>query len=229
MGRQVHIYSDLAAVSEAALKRIRKRLDASEGRFRIALAGGSTPRELYTLMADAPLDWGRFDFWWGDERFVPHDHKDSNYRMAREALLDHLELSEDQVHPWPYLDSAEASAEEYQSALAELFPEGRTFDLVLLGMGDDGHTASLFPDTRALEETERLAVANYVKAHDSWRLTVTYPALERAGEVVFLVCGKAKAAAMDRVINQGKLPSARVLCQGDTLFFVDREAAARLS
>lgn len=230
MGRQVHIYSDLASVSRAALNRVKERLAQTQGRFRIALAGGGTPRDLYSLMADQPLDWERFDFWWGDERFVPHDHQDSNYRMAREALLDHLELAEDQVHPWPHLDSPEASADEYQALLAQTFPDdGPTFDLVLLGMGDDGHTASLFPETEALGETGRLAVANYVQAHDSWRLTLTYRALERAAEVVFLVAGKSKAAALDKVINQGKLPSSRVLCQGDTLFLVDREAAVRLS
>lgn len=229
MGKQVHILPDLEAVSQTALQRVKARLGASRGKFRLALAGGSTPRLLYQLMAEESLDWDRFEFWWGDERYVPHDHQDSNYRMAREALLDRLELNGHQVRPWPYLDTAEASAKEYQKILKAVGEDGPRFDLVLLGMGDDGHTASLFPGTSALDVDDRLAVANWVEAHDTWRLTLTYPALSQAQEILFLVCGESKAKALGQVINQGRLPSAKVRCQGDTVFLVDQPAAALLS
>lgn len=230
MGRKVHILGEKQAVAEQALERLREGLANSEGDFHVALSGGSTPKQLYKMIADSDLPMERVHFWWGDERFVPLDHEDSNFRMAKEAMLDKLELPEERVHPWPIKKKPQTSANQYEKKLREQFPdEEPTFDLAFLGMGDDGHTASLFPETEGLEVTDRLAVANYVEKFESWRLTLTYPAFERAREIVFLVTGENKKEALVQVIQEGKLPSARILCQGDTFFYVDRSAGVGLT
>ncbi len=221
---KLHRANDLEEISRYALSRIRERAEQSGERFSLALAGGSTPRHLYRLMSLTELPWSRFEFWFGDERYVPHQHSDSNYRMARETLLDSLKDGE--VHPWPYLNSAEASAEAYNQRLKERFGEGPTFDLVLLGLGDDGHTASLFPNTEALRERDQLAVANWVEKLNSWRLTLTYPAFRRAKEILFLVSGSGKAEALAEVMA-GRLPSAQVSAH-QTVVVADREARSGL-
>lgn len=230
MGRRVHVLPDKDSVSQFALRHLENLWREKEGLFRVALAGGSTPKQLYKMMAERDLPWERLELWWGDERFVDHDHKDSNYRMVKEALLDKVNIPEEQIHPWPIKKRASTSADHYEKKLRAVFDdEGPTFDLVLLGMGDDGHTASLFPDTAALEVEDRLAVANKVESLDCWRLTLTYPAIERAAQVLFMVSGEGKRKALNQVIQEAQLPSARVLCNGDTVFAVDRAAGIELT
>jgi 6-phosphogluconolactonase len=160
--------------------------------FRVALAGGSTPRGVYECLAELPLDWGRWHVWWGDEREVPPDHPDSNERMAREALLSHVGIPEDQIHPLRDTDVAIPDA----------------FDLVLLGIGGDGHTASLFPGDPGLEATVPIIG---VARPDHPRFSLTYPVLSTAQTVAFLVSGEGKREILSRVLaGDMELPAARV-------------------
>ncbi|MCA9797191.1 MAG: 6-phosphogluconolactonase [Candidatus Eremiobacteraeota bacterium] len=229
MAAHVEVLDDLEAISNFALKRLERALANQQGDFHLALAGGSTPKHLYELMARQPLPWDRIHLWWGDERHVPHDHQDSNFRMVRQAMLDNLSLSPDQIHPWPYDPDPARAAEAYDQALRAQFGGPATFNLTLLGMGDDGHTASLFPGTSALKVEDRLAVANRVEQLDTWRLTLTYPALARSNEVLFLVAGEGKAPALEQVLESGRLPSSKVRARDQLIFAVDRAAAQRLA
>tara|TARA_R110002049_G_scaffold4601_5_gene32684 strand:- start:955188 stop:955895 length:708 start_codon:yes stop_codon:yes gene_type:complete len=182
---------------------------AATGQFRVALSGGSTPRRLHELLAKRDLPWQQMHFFWGDERNVPHDDEDSNYRMARETLLDHVPVPDTNIHPVP-VDTAKAwaTAEQYEATLREQFA-GDTFpafDLVLLGMGSDAHTASLFPHTDALGESDRWFVDNWVEEFDTFRYTLTPPAINSAKEIWFLVSGEAKQGALQSVWSDEKNP-----------------------
>lgn len=165
----------------------------------VALAGGSTPRAMYRLLASPTwrdrIEWSRVEIWFGDERCVPPDHPDSNYRMAREALLDHVPLAADRVHRIAGEKHPTEAAAAYDALLARI-GERPQLDLVLLGMGADGHTASLFPGTPALDERERRAVAVYVEKLDSWRVTLTAPVLSAAAHVLVTAVGAEKADAL---------------------------------
>ncbi|MGE0488025.1 MAG: 6-phosphogluconolactonase [Vulcanimicrobiota bacterium] len=229
MAARVEVLDDLEAISQFALRRLQQALAAADGDFHLALAGGSTPKHLYGLMSGQDLPWHRIHLWWGDERHVPHDHQDSNFRMVKEALLDKIGLSSDQIHPWPYHDDPSRTAEAYEQELRARFGDEATFDLTFLGMGDDGHTASLFPGTSALQVQDRLAVANRVEQLDTWRLTLTYPALARSSEVLFLVAGAGKAEALEQVLEEGRLPSAQVRAREQLVFAVDKAAARHLA
>ena len=178
---------------------------AARGRFTVALSGGSTPAALYRLLASSPLahdiDWSRWHVFWGDERCVPPGHPDSNYGMARRTLLDHVPIPPSQVHRMVGEDPAQQAAADYAAALADaLAPDGR-LDLALLGIGDDGHTASLFPGTAALNETERPVVANWVPHLDTHRITLTLSTLNRARQVAVLATGADKADAARRALD----------------------------
>jgi 6-phosphogluconolactonase len=174
------------------------------GIFRVTLSGGSTPKKLYELISERELDWNRIEWFWGDERNVPHDHADSNYRMVREALLD--QLPPEQVHAYPVpVDPSNptATAEQYEARLRDLFA-GETWpqwDLALLGMGDDAHTASLFPGTSAIAEARRWFVENHVSKFDAYRYTLTAPAINSARQRWFLVAGANKKEALNQVWN----------------------------
>jgi 6-phosphogluconolactonase len=228
-------------VAEAA------RAIADHGRFTWALAGGATPRELYALLASAAfrgrVDWSRVDFFWGDERCVPPEHGQSNYRMVRETLLDVVRPEPARVHRMHGEQAPETAAGEYAAELAREFPVGRFrpagsppgFDLVLLGMGEDGHTASLFPGSAALDEDRRWVVPAQAAAGGPWRLTLTLPVLNAAGAVCFLVAGAAKRDRLAEVwralpgTSAASLPAARVRPHAGALrWLVDAEAAARL-
>jgi 6-phosphogluconolactonase len=243
--RTIRIFADVQALSEAAAHewvRSAHEAVAARGRFTVALSGGSTPKRLYQLLAAEPfrsqLDWGRVEIFWGDERCVPPDHADSNYRMAREALLTHLPIPAEHVHRIEAERSdRDAAARDYEATLARVFgiavsTEPPAFDLVLLGMGPDGHTASLFPHTAALEETKRWVVANPVPQLHTERLTLTRPILNRAREVLFLVAGADKAERVVEVLTGPadplRLPSQSIQPEGQLLWFLDRAAAARL-
>lgn len=199
---QVYRYPSADAVADAAAKRFletAKRAVAKTDRFIVVLAGGSTPRRLYELLAAKPyrsaVPWSKTFFVFGDERCVAPDHEDSNFRMVREALLDPLEIPELHVLRMKGEQKPPEAARRYEVRLHDLFllrPRKR-FDLTLLGIGTDGHTASLFPGTAALDEQDRWVVANHVPKLDAWRLTLTFKALNASRRVIFLATGAEKA------------------------------------
>lgn len=243
-GARTAIERDLPALARRAADEVVARAaaaGAARGRFSVALAGGHTPQALHALLADpaqpfrARVPWAATEVFFGDERCVPPDHPDSNYRAARESLLAHVPVPERQVHRLRGEDpDPAAAARAYEAELrAALGTGGATprLDLVLLGMGADGHTASLFPGTAALEVQDRLVVANEVPRLGAWRLTFTFPLLAAARAVIFLVAGADKAAAVEAALRPGStLPAARVRpADGELLWLLDGAAAAELS
>ncbi len=203
---------------------------------RIALSGGSTPKALYALLAsDAFRDrfpWDKCEWYWGDERFVPYDHPESNYRMTREAMLGKVPVSLNKIFPIPADGTPEEAALRYEQTLqkaygARIIDRARPlFDIQLLGMGEDGHTASLLPDDPALEEHNRwvLAIAH---GRPEVRITMTLPVIESSRHVLFLIAGKAKAQVLAQIRAGGSvLPAARVNPVGELLWFLDRAAAS---
>jgi 6-phosphogluconolactonase len=207
---------------------------AAEGRFSIALSGGSTPKRLYEILAEpdfaARFPWARTHLFWGDERFVPPDSKDSNLRMTREALLDHVPMPAGQVHPMPTQGDPAAAARAYQATLetyygAQVLDMTRPlFDVMLLGLGENGHTASLFPDTAALEESLAWVVP-VSEGVPQTRLTLTYPAIACSRYVAFLVAGRAKAPVVRKVLDGDRSqPAARITSAGALIWFLDQAA-----
>ncbi|HET6745619.1 MAG TPA: 6-phosphogluconolactonase [Candidatus Limnocylindria bacterium] len=203
------------------------------GAFHFALTGGYTPRAVCPLLVVPPrvnqLDWTKVEFFFGDERAVPSRHPESNYNTARLALLDYLpRVQPGQVHRMlGEATDLDAAARAYEAIIRRTLDddtEPPRFDLIWLGMGADGHTASLFPGTEALAETERLAVANWVPSMDAWRLTLTFPILNAAREVNFVVVGSDKAAAVASVRSGSEVPSARIDAERTT-WFLDHAAA----
>lgn len=180
---------------------------AKRNEFRVALSGGNTPRPVYTEVARQKLPWERVLFTFSDERCVPPDNEQSNYRMARESLFDPGGVPEKSILRMRGEIDPQIAAKEYGQQLAK----GDRHDLILLGMGDDGHTASLFPGTAALDETKHRVVANFVPKFDTWRLTFTYPLINQARNVCFLVNAKKNRELIDRVIGgDQQYPAARV-------------------
>jgi 6-phosphogluconolactonase len=216
----------------------------ARGRARIAISGGSTPKTTFALLADrnepwrAHMPWDALDLYWVDERCVPPDHADSNYRMTREAMLDHVPLKPEQIHRIEGELDPEAAAAHYESELRNSFrlegAETPRFDLVALGMGPDGHTASLFPHTDAIHELSRLSIANHVpQQKDSWRITLTWPVINHASSVFFLIAGSDKAAVLNEVLtgarNPERLPSQLIWpASGILTLMLDKAAAALL-
>jgi 6-phosphogluconolactonase len=208
-GRRVVVAADASTLTDAAAGHLRRGIAeviAARGACRIALAGGRTPRAVYERLANAgepAIDWARVHVAFGDERVVPPEHPDSNYGMARVALLDRVPIPPGQVHRVRgELGDAASAADAYATALRAAFALGPgrwpSFDLVLLGIGADGHTASLFPGTAALHDTEHLAVGVQAPAPPRDRVTLTFPVLNAAGAVVVLAAGEDKAAAIAR-------------------------------
>ncbi len=222
---------------EAAERLVRagRKAIEREGRFTLLLAGGSTPRRLYALLA-APeyrerADWSRTHLFWGDERAVPISHPQSNFRMASETLLSRLSFPEQNIHRVPAELGAEEAAAQYERELLKFFGGPPRFDLALLGMGADGHTASLFPGSNALREAARWVVAA-AAPQGAARITLTLPALSAAAEVLFLVTGAAKAPALAAALEgppDPDLPAALVKpARGEVVWLVDGAAAAYL-
>ncbi|MED5472036.1 MAG: 6-phosphogluconolactonase [Verrucomicrobiota bacterium] len=184
----------------------------TDGARRISLCGGSTPAPVYEALADSPLDWDNIEITFGDERCVPPDHEDSNFRMASDSLLDKVPLNESNVLRMKGELDPDDAAREYEDSLRER--SGReiyTHDLILLGMGEDGHTASLFPGTAALNDDERWVVANHVPQKNQTRITLTFPIINAARKVLFLVRGEEKRAVVDRVLaGQSDFPASLV-------------------
>jgi 6-phosphogluconolactonase len=219
------------------------------GIFSVALSGGSTPRSLYELLArpqfSRRIQWDKVHVFWGDERCVPPDDPVSNFRMTSESLLDHVAIPSDHVHRIRGELDPTLAAQEYELTLRSLptvlpmeinprtgveFPR---FDLILLGLGEDGHTASLFPDTAALRSQERLVVANWVEKLESWRVTQTLPVINTAAEIMFLVSGSQKAQILQQVLqgpNQpGRLPAQNIdPWNGSLVWLVDQQAGTML-
>jgi 6-phosphogluconolactonase len=244
-GTQVKIVNDPAEICRTAageIVHLADRTATAAKPFAIALSGGSTPRGLHALLANDPavhdrLPWQHLHFFWGDERHVPPDHPQSNYRMAYETLLSLAPVPPENIHRVPAEEpDADLAAEKYERELKAFFGleagQWPRFDCILLGMGPDGHTASLFPGTEALHETNRLVAANWVEKFKTYRITLTAPVLNHADLVVFLVSGAEKAAALKEVL-QGDYRPDRFPAQlirpgpGKLLWIVDK-AAARL-
>jgi 6-phosphogluconolactonase len=210
----------------------------ARGRFAVALSGGSTPKSLYTLLATKlSIPWDKVCFFWGDERHVPPDHADSNYRMANEALLSRVPVRPENVFRIRgEEEDVDDAARQYEEALQQFFHlssgEFPRFDLTLLGLGPDGHCASLFPGTSALNERHRLVVANWVEKFKTHRITFTFPVLNQAACVIFLASGPDKAAILHEVLenSSANLPSQQVRpTNGRLLWLVDSAAAGALS
>jgi 6-phosphogluconolactonase len=204
---EIKVLPDAGAIAAEAAQRIAGAADeaiALTGRFTLGLSGGSTPRLLYQLLAERyrdALDWAKVHVFFGDERCVPPEHRESNYRMAHETLLSTVPIPVEQVHRMRGEIEPEAAAKEYGLMLKETFGDDGGLDLLLLGMGQDGHTASLFPGTAAVNETHHRVVANYAEhstTGKSWRITVTAPFINRSRAVLILVAGAGKAEALAR-------------------------------
>jgi 6-phosphogluconolactonase len=231
-------------IAREGARLVREAIDdalAAHGSCAIVLAGGRTPRGVYEQVAaaGASIDWSRVELWFGDERHVPPDHVDSNYRMARESLTSRVPIPAANVHRL-HMEQADpgAAAAAYEDDLRRAFDLGPgqwpVFDLVLLGMGADGHTASLFPETPVLEEEERLAAAVWVERLHTWRVTLTFPVLNHARHVLILVSGADKAETLAQVLDLSDTDSPRFPIQdidpidGRLTFLVDEAAASRL-
>jgi 6-phosphogluconolactonase len=233
---EIDVSADAAALAQRAAEWLVEQAEATSGVCRISLSGGSTPRALYTLLAQEPLrsrmPWQRLELFWGDERFVPPDHKDSNYRMTRETLLDHVPLTPAQIHRMPTEGSPEEAVAAYDSLLKSVYGSDRLdpsrpfFDVTLLGMGPDGHTASLLPGSDVLEERTKW-VAAVSQGRPEVRLTLTYPVIDSSRVVAFLLNGKEKAEMFARIRSgDTTLPAGRVAPVGKLMWFVDRAVLA---
>ncbi|HVX15058.1 MAG TPA: 6-phosphogluconolactonase [Pirellulales bacterium] len=244
---QIQVVADRDALCRAAADLFLSLSQAAvqqRGRFTVALSGGSTPRDFYALLAnpDAPyrgqLAWDKLFFFWGDERHVPPDHADSNYRMANEALLSKAPVPEGNIHRiQAEMPDAEMAAHAYQENLQSFFQLSGDcppcFDLALMGLGPDGHTASLFPQTAALHERDRWVAANWVQKLHTHRITLTVPVLTRAAEILFLVAGADKATALRDVFHGPYHPDqwpAQVFrnSAGHVAWLIDQLAARQL-
>jgi 6-phosphogluconolactonase len=209
---------------------------AKRDTFTIALSGGTSPRRLYELLAAPPyydvFPWSRTHWFWGDERFVPHDNADSNFRMARETLLSRMQIPATNVYPIPTEGlTPEEAAVEYERTLQSFYgatlltPKRPLFDVILLGLGPEGHTASLFPGTAILEERRRW-VAPVIGAKPEPRISLTYPALNSSRRVAILAAGESKREVLNRLFHDDtSLPAARLRPEGELRFFLDRTAA----
>jgi len=244
--RSIEVFATAADLFHAAAEefvRAGRAAIGAQGRFTVALAGGSTPKALYSLLAAnyADFAWSRVFLFFGDERHVPPSDSESNYRMVKESLLAKIAIPAENVFRVPAENpDASAAAAEYEVEVRRFFglwsdqpKEFPRFDLILLGMGPDGHTASLFPDSPALDEQSRLVVANWVAKFNTHRITFTFPVLNHAGEIIFLASGPDKADMLHQVLegkNTPPLPSQRVQpSDGKLLWMLDEAAAAKLT
>ena len=237
---EIRTYPEAASLARAAAEHfvtLATAAIAARGQFVVALSGGSTPRTTYALLASdefaARVDWPRVRVFWGDERCVPPDHPDSNYRMAREALLDKVPIPAENVHRMRGELPPDQAAAAYQAELEAVLGAGGRFDLILLGMGANGHTASLFPGTAALHEQTRWAVAHYVDKLRAWRVTLTPVAINAAAHVISIVSGAGKAERLREVVTgpyQPDILPAQIVrpTDGRLLWLVDAAAAVHL-
>jgi len=234
----LRVFDDAQALARHGARFVCEQAEAKSGSFALCLSGGSTPRPLYEALAAPPLlerfPWSRIQFFFGDERFVPPDDAASNARMADEAMFSRVSVPPQNVHPIPTVGiTPPQAAKEYERTLSALHgghaptPEAPLFDMCLLGVGDDGHTASLLPGDAVLDVRDRL-VAVVAHGRPQARITLTYPALDSSRMVVFLLQGNGKRAILDRLLSgDDSLPAGRVRPAGQVFWFVDRAAAGR--
>jgi 6-phosphogluconolactonase len=231
-------YAAAQLFADAVVESVEKR-----GRARIAISGGTTPKAMFALLADPAqpflrqIPWDKLDLYWVDERCVPPADADSNYRMTSEALLSKVPLPAGNIHRMEGELDPEVAAARYESTIRNTFrlegAETPTFDLVLLGMGDDGHTASLFPHTEAINELSHIVVANHVPQKDTWRITLTWPVINQGRQVAFLIEGAAKAQVLHDVLfgpyQPDTFPSQIIRpASGQLTFLLDLAAASKL-
>jgi 6-phosphogluconolactonase len=244
---EYRVFDGADALSRAAAEHFLETAQAAvaaNGVARIAISGGSTPKRTFELMANpaekfaAAMPWAKIELYWVDERVVPPDNKDSNYRMTREAMLDKVPLKPEQIFRIEGELEPDQAAARYESAIRNHLrlegAQGPVFDVLALGMGPDGHTASLFPHTEAINEMIRIAVANHVPSvKDSWRVTLTWPVINQARDVFFLIAGKDKTQPLHDVLlgkyDPETLPSQLIRpSNGRLLLLLDKDAAALL-
>ncbi len=235
----IKIYADFKQLARAAAEHFVARSSeavAQRGLFTVALSGGSTPKALFELLADTDepfrdqIPWSRIHFFWSDERHVPPDHPDSNYRMANEALLSRVPITPGNVHrvPSENPDAAEAAA-QYEQTVVEITGQRLPqLDLILLGLGTDGHTASIFPGSDVLHERERLVAAPWVEKLQTYRITMTLPLLNNGASVVFLVSGSEKARIVKEIFEGPETFPAQAVkpAHGELLWLLDNDAAS---
>jgi 6-phosphogluconolactonase len=234
---KVQKYADLDAISVAAADDFIALVNRSSGAFNVALSGGSTPKKLFDVLAQrgkAAMPWDRVELWWGDERSVPPDHPDSNYGMTKQHLIDPLQLDPARIHRLEGERPAIQAAQDYERALVQALGAPPVFDLVWLGMGPDGHTASLFPNSPGVRDKTSYVIANAVDSPltkgPTTRLTITLPVIDSARHVRFLVGGADKA---DRLASVAKGPNelypSSLVTGSDVIWFVDQAAGAALA
>ena len=231
---RAEIFGDAEQFASQAAAWIAGLIAAKKGRFRMALTGGETPRALYRELGarfQGSVDWRDVEVFWGDERFVPPDSPANNYRMARETLLAQVPVPEENIHPIPTCGDPDEAAWSYEATLKSAYgadrldPARPLFDLVLLGLGEDGHICSLLPGSPALEERQRWVVP-VAHGRPETRITLTYPPIQSSRVTAFLVVGEKKAEAV-RAVRAGDsaLPGARLQPEGELVWFLDRAAA----
>jgi 6-phosphogluconolactonase len=240
--RNVQILSDLEAISHEAASlfvNASRNSIATRTKFAVAISGGSTPRRLYTLLSNPPycdqVDWHKVHFFWADERCVPKEDEASNFKVAFERLLSKVPIPGGHIHRIKGEEDPEKAATDYEADIREFFGASGlpVFDLVLLGLGEDGHTASLFPGSKSLDETTRLAVAVYLDKPNQSRITLTVRVLNNAAQILFLVAGSSKAPVLSEILSDGEkkkdFPAGRIKpVRGTMTWLIDREAAARV-
>ena len=231
----VDVAENAEALAGVVARFVAAAISNAAERFGLCLSGGSTPKRVYELLGTGALgvcpDWPKLHLFWGDERFVPMDHPDSNFRMAREAFIDHVAIPPSQIHPiLTEAGTPEKTAALYEETLQGFYgsktldPRRPLFGMTLLGLGEDGHIASLFPGTKALEERDAW-VTPVFGAKPEPRISLTYPALESSREILFVVSGAKKRDILSRVLaNDMTLPAARLATRGTIRIFADRAA-----
>lgn len=202
------------------------------GFFAVALSGGSTPKTLYERLSSHPYDamipWEKLYLFWSDERSVPPDHPDSNYRMAMEAGFKNMPIPKNQIHRMEAEKDIQKNAEMYEKTIKDAL-QGRPFDLIMLGMGDDGHTASLFPNTEALKVTDKLVVANHVPQHNTWRMTMTFTCINQALNIALYTIGASKKFMLSKVLLSSEdLPARKIGTKEHKALWIADEAAAQI-
>lgn len=240
---QIEVLSDLEAISHRAAEMfvtMSKSCIASQGKFSAAISGGSTPRRLYALLSSDryrnEVHWHSVHFFWVDERCVPKEHEESNFKTAFDTLLSKVPIPDGNINRIKGEEDPERAARDYEKDIRQFFRRAGLpmFDLVILGMGEDGHTASLFPGSKLLEEAKRLAVPIYLDPPHRNRITLTLPVLNNAVQILFLVAGRPKAAVLSEILREGerkkRFPAGRIHpVNGSMIWLIDQQAAAALS
>jgi 6-phosphogluconolactonase len=241
LSAQIKIYKsegDLFHHAAGSIARLINEYNSEFGRCTFVLSGGSTPRNLYLILGSERfrehVKWDDVYIFWGDERCVPPDNEESNYKMAHDTLLSHLDIPGKNIFRIKTELPHTETAKEYEESLREFFPKRDLpiFDIVLLGLGEDGHTASLFPESQALNESEKWVTDNYVQSQDKWRITMTLPVINNARNIAFLAAGKNKAVPVKEVVvkKNSSMPASLIApVRGNLTWFLDKDAASMIN